>query len=227
MTLHRIIALWAVPRSVSIAFEKMIRVRGDFEVFTEVFEDYYYYGIDWQQILHRILAASARSPVFVREMAFQVKNCMSFSFLANFSNSFIIRDPRYSLVSHYRLKPNFTLEEAGYHQQYRLMRLSEQMSAAPAVVIDGRHLRSNPARTIRHYCDALGLEFKPEALSWARGGDRAWEGWGGWVSDVTASTGFHHQQHFHDELLAEPRVRQAYDACIDLYLEMRKRVEYL
>ena len=42
MTNSRPVALWAVPRSISTAFERVFVERGDFEVFHEPFSAYYY-----------------------------------------------------------------------------------------------------------------------------------------------------------------------------------------
>jgi len=40
------VALWAVPRSISTAFERVFVERDDFEVLHEPFSDAYYYGTD-------------------------------------------------------------------------------------------------------------------------------------------------------------------------------------
>jgi hypothetical protein len=40
------VALWAVPRSISTAFERVFVERDDFEVLHEPFSDAYYYGPD-------------------------------------------------------------------------------------------------------------------------------------------------------------------------------------
>ena len=42
------IALWAVPRSISTAFERVFVERGDFKVFHEPFSASYYYSEERQ-----------------------------------------------------------------------------------------------------------------------------------------------------------------------------------
>ena len=42
--MEKILALWAVPRSTSTAFEWMMRMRGDFECLHEPFGEVWYQG---------------------------------------------------------------------------------------------------------------------------------------------------------------------------------------
>ena len=44
--MHKIIALWAVPRSTSTAFEWMMRQRGDLDCLHEPFGEAWYQGED-------------------------------------------------------------------------------------------------------------------------------------------------------------------------------------
>ena len=43
---HPILALWAHPRSMSTAFERVMSNRGDMECFHEPYNEAYYYGED-------------------------------------------------------------------------------------------------------------------------------------------------------------------------------------
>ncbi|MCP4301768.1 MAG: sulfotransferase family protein, partial [Gammaproteobacteria bacterium] len=44
--MHKILALWATPRSTSTAFEWMMRMRGDMTCFHEPFGEAWYQGED-------------------------------------------------------------------------------------------------------------------------------------------------------------------------------------
>ena len=120
------VALWAVPRSISTAFERVFVERDDFEVLHEHFSASYYYGEDrlsnryadvepkaentYEIVLESILAPRERR-VFVKDMAYHAKGVTSSSFAASFVNTFIIRDPKYVIASMYKMWPDFTLEQ--------------------------------------------------------------------------------------------------------------------
>lgn len=206
--MSRAIALWAVPRSVSTAFERMMRARGDLEVVHEPFLAFYYYGEDrvndnfndgiepgpehhWSAILERLMNAADERPVFFKDMAYYLRKCMTPELLANFDNTFLIRDPRKSLPSLYGMQPNATLEEAGFEQQLRLMRTVRELEPGPLVVVDAEELKRDPEPVVRDYCEKVGLEFKPEALEWDPGSpSREWKPWEDWHANAMQSTGF-------------------------------------
>jgi hypothetical protein len=205
---NRVIALWAVPRSVSTAFERMMRARGDFEVLHEPFVAYYYYseeranehfseGVepdpshDWRAILGRIQDEAQRGQVFFKDMAYQVSRCASPEFLANFENTFLTRDPEESLRSLFRLLPEATVEETGFEQQLRLMRMAGELTGEPPVLVDAGQLRSDPVAAVERYCGQVGIEFLPDALEWQEGEpDEDWRPWRNWHREAIESTGF-------------------------------------
>ena len=98
----RPIALWAVPRSISTAFERVFVERDDFEVLHEPFSNAYYYGTDrlsdryadaeprpeysFDSVLADVLAPREKR-VFVKDMAYQAKGVLSPEFaLESFSD---------------------------------------------------------------------------------------------------------------------------------------------
>src|SRR3712207_6127454 len=125
-TSPRPIALWAVPRSISTAFERVFVERDDFEVFHEPFGDSYYYSeerpsgrysevepkaeYNYQNVLSTILEPREKR-VFVKDMAYHADGLIGSRFAANFSNTFIIRDPKYVIASLYNMWPDFRSEE--------------------------------------------------------------------------------------------------------------------
>jgi hypothetical protein len=58
------------------------------------------------------------------------------------------------------------------------------------VVIDSADLVRRPADTVRAYCAATGIGFRPEALRWQPGGRPEWELSRAWHTDVAESSGF-------------------------------------
>jgi hypothetical protein len=233
---NRVIALWAVPRSVSTAFEQMMRARGDFRVLHEPFLPYYYYGEervndhfadgiepdpshDWRAILEHIRDEARQEPVFFKDMAYYLSRCMSPELLRNFDNAFLVRDPERSLPSLFRLLPEATLEETGFEQQLRLMRMVDEETDQPLVVVDAERLRQDPGPEVERFCGSMGLEFKPEALEWDEGEpDEDWRPWRAWHNEAIHSTGFEAKtgEHRQVDVPADVMAR-----CKEAYEEMR------
>ena len=198
------IALWAVPRSISSAFERMMRARGDVHVLYEPFQDYYYFSDDritehfskkkapdpsfhYAAIVERIL--SADRPTFFKDMAYHLSACMTPELLSNFRNTFLIRHPRWVLPSLYKLHPACSLEETGFDQQLRLMRMASQLGE-PLVIVDAEELRTDPANVVRDYCTEVALPFMESALHWEPGDVPDWEPFRDWHTEASRSTGF-------------------------------------
>ena len=58
------------------------------------------------------------------------------------------------------------------------------------MVIDSADLVRCPADTVRAYCTATGIGFRPEALRWPPGDRPEWELSRAWHTDVEESSGF-------------------------------------
>jgi hypothetical protein len=239
---NRILALWAVPRSVSTAFERMMRARGDFECLHEPFVAYYYYGEDrvndnynegiepdpshhWSAIRDGILEAAESSPVFFKDMAYHPRKCLSPEFLAPFDSTFLVRDPRRSLASLYNLQPNSSFEEAGFEQQLRMMRMVHEMTGEPLVVIRSEDLKSDPQAATRRYCESVGIPFIAEALEWEEGApSQDWKPWERWHAEAMSSTGFETAEH--EAVGEDPRLAKVppeiLARCEKIYEEMQE-----
>jgi len=199
----RPLALWATPRTASTAFDKMMRTRGDHRVYTEPFSVPWYMGPDqlsaryevsmpeatFEGVLEEITAASAVGPVFVKEMAYQLGPLLRVDVLRRFEGTFLIRDPAWALPSLARMWPDFTDEEAGYQAQHRAWSALRDVGEAP-VVIDSDDLRREPYAVVEAWCDAVGIEYLPESLTWEPGMPAAWERWADWFTSAAESTGF-------------------------------------
>src|SRR5215204_1307177 len=197
------VALWAVPRSVSTALERVFVERGDFKVFHEPFSVSYYYSPErhserfakaetkqeygYGEILDLMLSIEEK-PVYFKDMAYHVAGLMSGEFVSQFTNTFMIRNPAPVIASLSRFWPDFTLEETGYEQQHRLFELAVENGEDPAVV-DAVDLTGDPEATIRAYCEKLGVPVMPESLSWEPGEVPEWEMWSEWHEEVQDSTG--------------------------------------
>lgn len=201
----RRIALWAVPRSVSTAFERVFIERDDAEVLHEPFSHAYYHGPERQsdrfeavgpqpEHAYEAVKAEALAPrdmpiLFIKDMAYQARPIEDPRFFAEFTNTFLIREPEEALLSLHRMWPDFTLEEAGYAPQAQLFELVTDTLAQPAVVVDATDLRREPERTMAAYCAAVGIEHREDALSWEAGAVPEWQSWAEWHRDAAQSSG--------------------------------------
>jgi hypothetical protein len=190
--MNPIYVLWATPRSTSTAFEWMIRMRGDLVCFHEPFGEAWYQGDDaraprlnadsprkpglnFDVVLSRLQAAARSRSVFSKDMPQFTDHLWRDDFLDRFEHSFLIRDPAKVLASLYHSwvksgnDDGFTRNEIGFDEQRALFdRLHDRHQHAP-VVIDSDDLLEDPPAMVAKYCDAIGIPFIAEALSWEPG----------------------------------------------------------
>jgi hypothetical protein len=206
----QVIALWAVPRSVSTAFEKTFSRRADTQVVHEPFTDCYYFssarrsarygdqphkvGCDPAAAVAAIRAPSGAPLVFVKDLCFQAEPYLSEEFLGSVTNTFILRHPRVVLASLTPLKPTFSEDELGYLALDRLWHRVVDGLGQPPIVVDGEMFRARPADVLRAYCEAVGVDFEPGMLHWPDGRIREWstdeqESQARWHRTLEGSTG--------------------------------------
>jgi hypothetical protein len=223
------IALWAVPRSLSTAFERVFVERDDLEVLHEPFSASYYYGEDrlsarysdvepkaehnYKRVLADILKPRQKR-VFLKDMAYHAKGVMGPEFISNFVNTFIVRDPKYVLSSLYKMWPDFTLEEAGYEELYWAFRYAAEAGEDP-VVVDAMTFSESPVGVLSAYCERVGVPFRPGALSWEPGEIEEWKNWEGWHEAAQQSTGIERAER-RDPALPE-ELQEAYEHCLPYY----------
>jgi sulfate adenylyltransferase len=226
------VALWAVPRSISTAFERVFVERDDFEVLHEPFSASYYYGED--RLSDRYADAEPKAEygyervaddvfrpreerVFLKDMAYHAKKLLSPEFASRFVNTFIVRDPKYVLMSLYKMWPDFTLEETGYEDLYRMFRYATDAGEEVAVV-DAMTFTENPAGVLAAYCEHLEVPFTAGSLTWESRDVKRWDNWEGWHADAEESTGIKPATRRDPELPAE--LEEAYEYCLPYYYEL-------
>ena len=223
------IALWAVPRSLSTAFERVFVERDDLEVLHEPFSAAYYYGPDrlseryadeapqpensYESVLAEVFRPREKR-LFLKDMPYQAKGVMSRDFIRRFTNTFIIRDPKYVLSSLYKMWPDFTLEETGFEQIYWAFKYAEEAGQDP-VVVDAMTFSEDPVGILSVYCERVGITFRPDALSWEPGEVEKWKSWEGWHEAAQRSTGIKRAERRDPELPGE--LQEAYEECLPYY----------
>ena len=224
MARHPIVVLWAVPRSASTAFERMMIERGDHHVVDEPFSAHYYFGAEKVsprfdavepasrpgEILAALEEAAERGPVFVKDMAYHVASFATPELLGRFRNAFMIREPLVATASLAAHWPDFTEEEAGFDALGALASMVED-----PVVVDHDDLCRDPSGVVAAFCERVGIPFLPHALTWSAGMRSEWERWADWHGAVAASTGFAAAPSRHGD--AGTRVREVADLCLPIY----------
>ena len=200
---HPILMLWAVPRSASTAFERMMIERGDHDVVDEPFSAHYYFGEDKvsrrfdsvepasrpDNILASLRQRAGVRPVFVKDMAYHAVSFATVGVVREFRNAFLIREPLAAITSLAARWPDFTDEEAGFDALATMVNLVEQ-AGQDVVVIDQTDLCSDPEGIVRAYCQRMEIDHLPDALQWAPGMRQEWARWSDWHGATAASTGF-------------------------------------
>lgn len=200
---HPIIVMWSVPRSVSTSFERMVSERGDHTVFDEPFSRSYYFGPDRRserydetiprsaarEVLAEIEEAAEQRPVFVKDMAYHAAELLDADLLGRFTNTFLVRHPAGALRSLASRWPDFTAEETGWPHLGQAADIVEELGE-PLVVVDANRLCDDPAPVVEAWCEQVGLDHRPDALTWEPGMRPEWELWGEWHASTARSTGF-------------------------------------
>ncbi len=227
--MHPIIALWAVPRSTSTAFEWMMRQRGDLHCLHEPFGEAWYQGE--QPLWHRftpedkvtpgltldstwqtIKAHAEIGPVFIKDFPHYVSHMWDEEFLSHFTHAFLIRDPALTVTSMYDKWPDFHEGEVGFPEQRALFDLLTAINGKPPPVFDSNDLLENPSRMVQKFCQSVGIQYFEEALSWEPGADTGqyswWDG-GSFHQNLRGSSGLVKQARRYIEIDDAPdRVKQ-------------------
>jgi len=238
---NRIVALWAHPRSLSTALERVFIERGDFHVMHEPFSALYYVGekrapaaqaqfenpdaIDYESIREKIISAAENQDVFLKDMCYHcyVHIAEDEPLLSAMSHTFLLREPRQTIASHYAKNPDVTLEEIGYEKQARLFEIVRELAAEVPLVIASEDLQRNPEIVLSAICERLEIEQRPDALNWQPGQRDEWTEWKPWHGEVARSSGIHTQKtSYPDTVDNHPRLAELYAHHQPFYEELFK-----
>ena len=184
--MHKIVALWAVPRSTSTAFEWMMRQRGDIACLHEPFGEAWYQGeaplwprltdqsvrtpgLTLESVWQSMQALAKKGPVFSKDFPLYIDHMWDDEMLSYFTHSFLIRNPAMTITSMYDKWPDFHEKEVGFAEQRALFERILDKTGTPPPVIDSDDLLENPAVIVQKWCEAVGLPFIESALSWEPG----------------------------------------------------------
>lgn len=186
--MNKILALWATPRSTSTAFEWAMKNRGDMTCFHEPYNEAYYYGegrrndryfnadpeltatpgLTIDSVHQKLLDLNKRERVFIKDFAYSIMHIADDAFLEAHLHTFLIRNPEKVLTSMHARWPDITLAEIGFEDLHTLFKRVSDRTGTTPVVLDSDELLERPQQGMMAFCDAVGIPFIPEALSWER-----------------------------------------------------------
>jgi adenylylsulfate kinase len=185
---HKIVYMISPPRSMSVAFTRMMQARGDFTIFHEPSQ--YAYNIvhypeltaSWykegtyrtfEEVKSALFKAAEQRQVFAKEMISGVENFLlnDLEFVQNPQVHFVflMRNPHPTAVSFYN-KLEFYSEDfniwLGYKTQYEIFQFFKKHAANQPILIFTEDLYNDPEKTVKAFCSRLDIPFIPESLQW-------------------------------------------------------------
>ncbi|MET8005338.1 sulfotransferase family protein [Nonomuraea glycinis] len=195
------IVLWAVPRSRSTAFLRIMLERGDLEVAHEPFSYLQvdgHYELAGRRVTSTVGLLDVMLEVNAGERRVFAKDTTDYTYppllkderlFNDVINTFMIREPHGAISSHYAMNPGATLEEYGFEYLHAIFDAVRAATGEVPLVIDGDDLVADPETTVRAYCERVGLAFKPEAMRWDPGRQANWQRTDRWHAEVAESSG--------------------------------------
>ncbi|MGD2185693.1 MAG: hypothetical protein PVI71_06180 [Desulfobacterales bacterium] len=234
--MEQIIAFWVHPRSISTGFERVFIERGDYKVLHEPFSPLYYVyekrvdvpgqHIDpsvphsYADIRQWILEEGEKAAVFFKDMAYHAFDHIikDDPFLKRLTHTFLIREPEKTILSHAVINPNVTRDEIGYELEFKLFEKVAAVTGNTPVLIDADELEDDPEGITRAYCEAVGIPFIKESLSWDPGQVPEWDSWKEWHVDAAESSGIQRNMETFDFGLDDrPNLRDHYEYHLPFY----------
>lgn len=228
------IAMWSGPRNMSTTMMRSFGARADTVCVDEPFYAAY---LDKTKLRHpmsdEIFASQSRDPATVAEamtgcpdpsarvfyqkqMTHHMVEGVPRDWMAACRNVFLIRHPSRVIPSYVRKMDEVSLEAIGFPQQLDLFEAAQALDGAAPLVIDSNDILRDPGTMLRLLCQALGLDWSDDMLSWPAGRrpeDGAWAPH--WYDAVWHSTGFGPAPGARPEI--DPRLRNVYEPALEIY----------
>ncbi len=206
--MYPVIFLWAHPRSMSTAIERIMRERGDLECLHEPFLRYYYlhrctkplphfdseqdHPTDYGEIRDLILARAEHSALFIKDMSYYVipELLQDPDFCRRIRHCFLLRNPMAAMMSYYRLDNSVTLDEVGIESQWLHFQGLQALGIDDSIVLEAEAVQADPVASMGRFWQALGLEYSERALCWDDSSTPSdWRYVEGWHQAASASRG--------------------------------------
>ncbi|MBN9332820.1 hypothetical protein [Devosia sp.] len=209
MSETRRIAMWSGPRNLSTAMMRSFSSRADCFVSDEPFYAAYLKAAgvvhpmqeevlasqpqDAGDVVRHIMGPvpGGKAVWYQKHMSHHMVAGFPLDWMDDVTNVFLLRAPERVLASYAQKREDVTLADIGFEGQAKLFdRVAQRTGKAP-VVVDSDDVRRDPEGTLSALCAAVGLDWDPAMLRWARGAHAEDGVWGPhWYNAVYNSTGF-------------------------------------
>lgn len=233
MTLR--INMWSGPRNLSTAMMYSWRQRADTTVFDEPLYAHYLnisgrehpdaaeviasQDTDADAVIRDVMLADYDAPVvFFKQIAKHLVG-LDLSFLPEFTNILLTREPHDMLASFQVQMPDTTIADTGFPEQLEILDALLAAGEEP-IVVDTARLLVGPRQVLGDLCDRIGVPFDEAMMSWPAGPkpeDGVWAKH--WYDSVWSSTGWLPRTPKNPELLPEvakvlPEANAAYERLL-------------
>jgi hypothetical protein len=203
------IAMWSGPRNISTALMRSFENRPDTLVIDEPFYAHYLHqtglehpgretvlaaqSINADDVIKDITAPipNGKSVFYQKHMTQHMLDTIDPDWMSGMQHAFLIRDPAFMLASYVKQRSEVNLSDIGIVQQKNLFDKVCDATGNIPPVIDSADVLKDPEGILAKLCEAFGIVFTDQMLSWPEGkreSDGAWAPW--WYANVETSTGF-------------------------------------
>lgn len=187
---HKTVFLISPPRSLSVAFLRMMEACRYFTILNEPFISAFAANIESERELTQgwwnenapteycqaeacVIKHMQKGPVFIKEIAFAIDEYMQQDnpFIGNTDVYFIflVRNPHHMLCSYYKglgaIVEKFEYL-AAYEQCYRLYMLVKDKHPNAPLIILSEDLYNDPEKTAQKVCNAVDIPYTKQMLHW-------------------------------------------------------------
>lgn len=198
-----IINLISGPRNISTALMYSFAQRSDTKVVDEPLYGYYLnqtgldhpgreeilksMPINYEDVLDQLNELDRQNDlVFVKNMAHHLI-MEDLSFLNNWINVFLIRDPKELIISFAKVIPNPSIRDIGLKKSFELFTALNEHST----ILDSNELLKSPEKVLEILCQRIEIPMDSAMMQWEAGvrkEDGIWAKY--WYENVHKSTGF-------------------------------------
>ncbi len=140
----------------------------------------------------KLLSAAQRQYLFVKDMAYHAAPFISDDHIRSAIHTFLVRDPRYSIPSLFRMRPDYSEDQPGFSGMVTLYDRIAAIQQVQPLVIDADSLIAQPEESMRRYFDYIGVPLPDtnRLLQWPKGSREEWQGRESWHIDAINSQSF-------------------------------------
>ena len=139
------------------------------------FEPQENHPVSYADVRNMIIDKAQKAPVFFKDMSYYVTSeiASDTEFSQQLTHCFLIRNPKASIASYYKLDKELTLEEVGIEAQWRHYSHLLESGCSP-VIIQAESIRKNSQIAVNEWWEKIDLKTADEAFQWSSKHPKAW-----------------------------------------------------